>query len=307
VGKADSGQARRAELGAFLRARRSQLDRSALGLPEVGRRRAGGLRREEVAALSGVSITWYTWLEQAREVTPSRQVLEALASTLNLTPTERAYLLSLAGYTPAETDQEPTPRAPGHVQRLLDGLETMPGYVIAHDWTICGWNRAYQVLYPNVARVPAADRNLLWLVFTDPTVRDLLLDWDVTSRRFLAEFHAETAGLLGSPAVGRLIARLSEHSAEFRAGWSDHAIEGFSSRLRTFHTVEGDLEFEHHRLAPADHRDLHLVIYQPANDRTRAALGRLSASSGLPTEPMTEPLPEPADRIAGRSPGSHGA
>ena len=287
---ADSGQARRAELGAFLRARRSQLDRSALGLPELGRRRADGLRREEIAALSGVSVTWYTWLEQAREVTPSRQVLDALAGTLNLTSVEQAYLLSLAGYTPVATDQEPVPRAPAHVQRMLDGLAAMPGYVLAHDWTICGWNRAYQALYPNVARVPVADRNLLWLVYTDPTVRDLLLDWDVTSRHFLAEFHAETAGRLGTPAVTGLIARLSEHSAEFRAAWSDHAIEGFSSRLRTFHTREGDLEFEHHRLAPADHRDLHLVIYQPANDRTRAALDRLSGSTASPAEPPIEAL-----------------
>jgi transcriptional regulator with XRE-family HTH domain len=272
---ADGGQARRTELGAFLRARRSQMDRAAVGLPDVGRRRTGGLRREEVAALSGVSVTWYTWLEQARDVTPSRQVLQALAGTLNLTGAERAYLLSLAGYIPAATDPEPVPRAPDHLQRLIDGLDAMPAYVIAHDWTICGWNRAYQELYPNVARVPDADRNLLWLVFTDPAVRDLLPDWNVTSRHFLAEFHAETVGRLGSPAVARLVARLSEHSAEFRTGWNDHAVEGFSSRLRTFHTPAGDLVFEHHRLAPADHQDLHVVIYTPAADRTTELVRRL--------------------------------
>ena len=242
-----------------------------------------GLRREEVAALSGVSITWYTWLEQARDVAPSRQVLDALAATFTLTPAEHGYLLSLAGYTPTPVVLEPSPEAPGHVQRLMDGLATMPAYAIAHDWTIVGWNRAYQALYPNVAVVPEADRNLLWLVFTDPFVRGLLPDWEITSRHFLAEFHAETAGRLGSPALTRLIARLSEHSAEFRAGWNDHAVEGFASRRRKFHTAEGDLEFEHHRLAPADQRDLHIVIYTPADERTERGLARLDQVSSSKT------------------------
>ena len=96
----DSGA--RDELAAFLRARRTQLDRTAVGLPDVGRRRTAGLRREEVAALSGVSVTWYTWLEQARDVHPSRQVLDALATTLHLSPTEHHYLLSVAGFAPGQ-------------------------------------------------------------------------------------------------------------------------------------------------------------------------------------------------------------
>lgn len=268
---------RRAELGTFLRARRGQLDRTSVGLPEAGRRRVTGLRREEVATLSGVSVTWYTWLEQARDVTPSRQVLDALAATLHLTRAEHAYLLSLAGYTHPAAEQDHTPKAPPHVQRLMDSLRAMPAYAIAHDWTICGWNRAYEALYPNVARVPDADRNLLWLVFTDPFVRGLLPDWEVTSRHFLAEFRAEAAGHLGSPARARLVRRLSERSSDFRAGWSDHPVEGFTSRLRTFRTPEGLLEFEHHRLAPADHKDLNLVIYTPADDETGTGLQRLAA------------------------------
>ena len=274
-------QARRAELGAFLRARRAQVDRASLALPEVGRRRIEGLRREEVAALSGVSITWYTWLEQGRDVTPSRPVLDALAGTFALTTAEHGYLLSLAGYSPAPASPALSPRAPDHVQRLMDGLDAMPAYAIAHDWAIVGWNRAYQALYPGVATADEVDRNLLWLVFTDPFVRDLLPDWEVTSGHFLAEFHAETAGRLGSPAVRALIARLSEHSRRFRAGWNDHGVEGFASRRRSFRTPEGVLEFEHHRLAPADHKDLNVVIYTPVDESTRDRLRRLGgAGSG---------------------------
>ncbi|MGW4801580.1 helix-turn-helix transcriptional regulator [Nonomuraea sp. NPDC004297] len=255
---------RRAELGSFLRARRAHLDPTAVGLPPAGPRRRGGLRREEVATLSGVSATWYTWLEQARDIQPSRQVLDALARTLRLTATEHAYLLSLAGYTPLPSATEPIGRAaPGHVRRLLDGLTGFPAYAIAPDWTITGWNTAYAALYPNIATT--AERNLLWVVFTDPYVRDLLPDWETTSRRFLAEFRAEAGPRLGDLARSPVIQRLIRTSEPFHDAWQDHRIEGFASRLRVFHhPVQGVLRYEHHRLAPADHPDLHVVIYTPA-------------------------------------------
>ncbi|RDI51703.1 helix-turn-helix transcriptional regulator [Nocardia mexicana] len=264
-----SGHQRRAELGSFLRARRNQLDPTAVGLPPAGPRRRGGLRREEVATLSGVSATWYTWLEQGRDIQPSRQVLDALARTLRLTTTEHSYILSLAGYAPLhESADATTASAPTHVQHLLDALD-FPAYAIAPDWQISGWNRAYAELYPNVATVAPEDRNLLWLVFTDPYVRDLLPDWEVTSRRFLAEFRAEAGPRLGDLAHTPAIQRLLEASPEFRAGWHSHDIEGFASRERVFHHPErGELRYEHHRLAPADHPDLYLVIYTPVGGET---------------------------------------
>ncbi len=270
----DSGA--RDELAAFLRARRTQLDRTAVGLPDVGRRRTAGLRREEVAALSGVSVTWYTWLEQARDVPPSRQVLDALATTLHLSPTEHHYLLSVAGFAPGRAaDSSSDDVAPAHIQHLLDALAGSPAFAIGSDWTISGWNDAYAALYPAVATLPPTDRNLLWVVFTDPFVRDLLPDWDTTSRRFLAEFRAEAGARLSQPDCRRLIARLQAHSPEFREAWQRHDIEGFASRLRTFRTVAGELEFEHHRLAAADQRDLFVVIYTPTGRDTVERLARL--------------------------------
>ncbi|GAB2579181.1 helix-turn-helix transcriptional regulator [Microlunatus antarcticus] len=269
----------RTELAAFLRARRTQLDRVSLGLPEGGRRRTAGLRREEVAALSGVSVTWYTWLEQARDVQPSRQVLEALANALRLTTAERTYLLSVAGFAPGPV-VGPTP-APGvqHIQHLLDALVGSPAFAIGADWTISGWNAAYAALYPPVATLPEQDRNLLWVVFTDPFVQGLLPDWEVTSRRFLAEFRAEAGPRLNQPDCLRLVARLQQHSAPFREAWSQHNIEGFTSRRRSFLTAEGELEFEHHRLAAADQRDLFVVVYTPTSSATVARLDRLSPKS----------------------------
>lgn len=263
----------RSELADFLRARRGQLARADLGLPPVGRRRTSGLRREEVAALSGVSVTWYTWLEQGRDIHPSRQVLDAVARTLRLSVAEHAYVRSLAGYWAPPSDTSPVVEsAPAHVQRLMDAMADHPAYSIASDWGITGWNSAYAALYPNIATVPMSDRNLLWLVFTDPYVRTLLPDWEVTSDRFVAEFRAEAGPRLGDPAFAGMVERLLDASDAFRARWERHDIQGFSSRERLFHHPRvGDLRLEHHRLAPSDHPDLHLVIYTPVDDGVTAA------------------------------------
>jgi len=272
-----SSAAQRAELGALLRARRAQLDRADLGLPPVARSRTRGLRREEVSTLSGVSVTWYTWLEQGRDIRPSRQVLDAVARTLRLSTTEHRYVLSLAGYSAPAGSSDTAGGAPGHVQRLLDALPGSPAFALARDWGIAGWNRAYAELNPRVATLPVEDRNLLWIVFTDDYVRALLPDWQTVSRRFLAEFRAEAGPHLSDPGVAAVVERLRVASPEFRAGWTGHDIEGFSSRERRFHhPVVGDLTFEQHRLTPADHPELHVVVYTPVEDgRTPAALAEL--------------------------------
>jgi transcriptional regulator with XRE-family HTH domain len=277
-------EAQRRELAALLRTRRSQLSRADFGLPPVGRSRTDGLRREEVASLSGVSVTWYTWLEQGRDISPSRQVLDAVARTLRLSPAEHAYVLSLVGYSApvSEPDTTPTP-APGHVQRLLDALVGSPAFAIAPDWHISAWNAAYAALYPNIKAAPEAERNLLWLVFTDPYVRKLLPAWEADSGRFLAEFRAEAGPLLGDPSVAALVERLRAASPEFRAGWTSHDIQGFSSRERLFHHPDvGDLRLEHHRLTPSDVPGLHLVVYTPLDDgETPVRLARLVAAQAI--------------------------
>ncbi|WP_345613713.1 helix-turn-helix transcriptional regulator, partial [Pseudonocardia adelaidensis] len=274
-----SGEAqRRRELGEFLKARRQQIVRSELGLPPTGRRSALGLRREEISYLSGVSITWYTWLEQGRQIKPSRQVLEAIARTLRLSVTEQAYILSLAGHSAPEPAPEPPPQTTlSHVQRLLDALARHPAYAMAPDWTVVGWNAAYEALYPNVATAPPADRNLLWLVFTDPHLRELMADWDDTSRRLLARFRAQAGPRLGHPSFSRVVKRLLEASEAFRTGWENHDIEGFTPRERLFrHPAVGDLHMEQHILAPSDHPDLQVVIYTPVQTTdTPARLRRL--------------------------------
>lgn len=276
-GDGANGASRRRELGTLLRTRRGQLDRTELGVPVLARSRTGGLRREEVAALSGVSVTWYTWLEQGREISPSRQVIDALARTLRLSPAEHGYALALAGHAPPDPGTPPGPvLAPPPVQRLLDQLAGSPAFVLTRGWDIAGWNAAYAALYPGVATVDPADRNLLALVFTDPVVRRLLPDWAEDSRRFLAEFRAEVGAHLGDEGVAAVVRRLLAVSPEFAAGWTTHDIEGFTSRERRFHHPRvGDLTLEQHKLTPADQPALGLVVYTPVQDG--ATPGRLAA------------------------------
>ena len=274
---------RRRELGVFLRARRERSVRAEYGLPPLGRNRSRGLRREEVSYLSGVSVTWYTWLEQGREISPSRQVLDAIARSLHLSDTEHVYVLSLAGYAAANTTETRAVKAaPAHVQRLLDALDPNPSYAIATDWGIAGWNTGYAALYPNVATVDPTERNLLWLVFTDPYVRNLLPDWDVTSQRFLAEFRAETGPRLGDPDIVHQVEKLKAASPDFRDSWARYDIHGFESRERVFHhPVVGELRLEHHQLSPSDHPDLHIVVYTPIPDSDATTkLNQLTVESG---------------------------
>lgn len=272
---------RRRELGAFLRARREHLVRADYGLPPIGRTRTSGLRREEIAVLSGVSVTWYTWLEQGRDINPSRHVLEAIAHNMRLTAAERGYVLELAGFTAAPTDAAAEPiSVPDHLRRLIESLLPSPAFVVSPDWNIGAWNRAYEILYPNIAQARAQDRNLLQFIFTDPYVRQMLPDWPKTSRQFLAEYRAEARPLLGDPAHVALVERLQRQSTEFATAWAQHEVGRFSSRERRFHhPTAGTLAFEHHRLAPSDVPNMHIVIYFPLHGtETREKLETLLAT-----------------------------
>lgn len=268
---------RRRELGQFLRDRRVGLVRAEHGLPPIGRSRLMGLRREEVAAFAAVSVTWYTWLEQGRDINASRQVLDSIGRVLRLTPAEQAYVLGLGGHgaVPA-AGADVLDAVPAHLQALLDALD-FPAFALTADWGIAGWNHAYQKLYSRIAEVPAEERNLLWLVFTDPALRQMLPDWDITSRNFVAEFRAEAGPRLGSPAHTALITRLQDASAEFVGIWAGRVVLNFASRKRSFLNPHvGELSFDQHRLVPADAPELHFVMYVPtAGTPTRERLARL--------------------------------
>ena len=274
----DNRAPQRLALGEFLRARREAVSRAELGLPAVPRARTSGLRREEVSVQAGVSVTWYTWLEQGRDINPSKQVLDAVARALRLSAAEHEYVLALGGYViDPSVSRGPLPP---HIQRFLDALEGYPAFALEPDWTIAAWNSAYVALYPNISHVDQTDRNLLWLVFMDPYIRELLPDWDTDSRRFLAEFRADAGPRVGEPSYTALVERLSGESAHFADAWRATSIERFTSRERLFrHPVAGELRLEHHQVAPVDVPDIHIVAYLPMPDSDAAERLRLLVAS----------------------------
>ena len=161
------GQVRRTELGTFLRSRRERLLPEDVGLPPSLRRRTPGLRREEVAQLAGVGVTWYTWLEQGRPINASTQVLDSIARTLKLDPDEHSHLYRLADVPSLAPAGESSETLGPDVQTVLDELNLI-ACVINERFDLLAWNHSYEMLFPAVASQVGKYHNIVWNMFTSP-------------------------------------------------------------------------------------------------------------------------------------------
>src|SRR4051812_9492225 len=255
---------RRADLAEFLRARRAALAPGDVGLPATGRRRTQGLRREEVALLAGVSLSWYTWLEQGRPINVSPDVLDALARALRLDDVERDHLFALAGY-PNRSPIRPDTAAPSvAVRHLLDALAPAPAYLLGARWDLVAWNKPFALLFPPVLDLDVDDRNLVWIVFAEPHARVLIGDWEHEARRVLSQFRADVVPWRDDPAVVQLVDRLLDTSAEFAQWWPRHDVGAFETHRRVFHHPRaGRLEFETQQLVPVGEPDQRIVVHLP--------------------------------------------
>lgn len=274
--------ARRRELGVFLRSRRERLRPEQVGLPPSRRRRTPGLRREEVAQLAGVGVTWYTWLEQGRDIRPSVQVLDAIARTLQFDAHEHAHLFTLAGVAPTTVaDQCLGLRAT--VQPILDQFEPFPACVLNARFDLLGFNRAYASFFDELQTMPIEERNVLWLTFTHPSWREVIVDWDDVVGRMVAEFRAAMADHLEEPAWKTLVARLHGASPEFTAFWERHDVQGIESRTkRALHPLVGLLRLDYTNLWLTPGAGTRVIAFTPADERTRRRLEMLrDALEGL--------------------------
>ncbi|MCU1365878.1 MAG: putative DNA-binding protein [Ilumatobacteraceae bacterium] len=256
---------RRAELGEFLRARREALRPSDVGLPAGARRRTPGLRREEIALLAGVSVTWYTWLEQGRRINASRDVLLALARALRLDDAGRDHLLALAHADGRAAEAiDAVIEAPDALQRLIMSMEPAPAYVLGPRWEIVSWNAAEERLYAALRDLEPSERNLLWVMFCEPTARRLIADWEDRARSTLAEFRAGTTMFFDDPLVIELIDRIATASTEFAEWWPQHDVAGFQTRLRRYnHPRAGSLTFEYQQMIPSEWPHLRVICQLP--------------------------------------------
>jgi len=272
-----NGSRRRDELADFLRKRRANLTPADVGLPNGGRRRTPGLRREEVAQLAGVGTTWYTWLEQGRDVRASLDVFEALSRALKLTPAERMHLILLGRGEEASPQTAPDERVSGTLRRLIENLGPAPAFVLGRRWDYLAWNRAAAAVFGDFAKVPRAQRNHVWLTFMDPARREMFTDWDRGARLCVAKFRADTAKHLGDPAFEELVTALRNSSPEFCKAWKRHEVAGHGEgRKELRHPAEGTLVFEHAVFNPVEAPGQRFILYSPLPDEdTPAKLARL--------------------------------
>ncbi len=250
----------RRQLGAFLRARREALIPGHAGVASHGRRRTPGLRREEVALLSGISTTWYTWLEQAREIALSPAALARLADALQLTQAERTYLFELT------RRHDPVPpgakvvgdAAPPELAAVLQAT-TAAGYLLDPLWCARAWNDAAARLF--APWFDSGEPCLLRFVFLNPAACDFIWDWDNRARRLIAEFRADTARDPEDAATRALVAALTRESPAFAQFWREQAVLAREGGTRKFvHPVDGVVEYEQVTLVPAAHAGWKVVM-----------------------------------------------
>jgi transcriptional regulator with XRE-family HTH domain len=272
---------RRAELADFLRRRRARLRPDDVGLPNGGRRRTPGLRREEVALLAGVGTTWYTWLEQGRDVRASLEVLEAISQALRLTPAERTHLVLLG------RGEEPPPckslseKVSPTLRRLIENLGANPAFILGRRWDYLAWNSAACAVLGDFDSIPRPSRNHVWLHFMDPGRRELFADWERSSRLLVAKFRADSARHLGDPAFEELIAALRQSSPEFCQEWKRHEVARTGEgRKQVRHPEAGLMLFEHAVFHPSMDLELRLILYTPLPEHdTPAKLAALLESN----------------------------
>ena len=278
-----SSTVRRDELRAFLRSRRGRLAPADVGLPEDGgRRRTPGLRREEVAALAGVGVSWYTWLEQGREINPSPEVLDALAGALRLDAAERRTLFALArtelpladdvtGIDPEQLDGDVA-----QLIALVDSLHPNPAYLLGPMTGILAWNRAASVVLGSPDHLAPEKRYLLWWLMVEPVEDGMTPQREATARNTLARFRAEYARHAGEPEYEEFLARMHQHSSRFRQWWDEHEVIETQRGTKVMeHPKLGTLRLHHAQTVPTGQPELRMAVYAPADDVTRAALAGL--------------------------------
>jgi len=282
-GATGRASARRTELAAFLRTRRERVQPEDVGLPPGPRRRTAGLRREELAQLAGVGVTWYTWLEQGRKINASVQVLDAVATTLKLDATERAHLFRLAdvpGAVAGPSDCGDCPLPPA-VQQILDSMP-YPASVVTERFDLLAWNGIYASLFPGVTGAPPGERNTMLAVLTSPDCCSPMQDPDTQCTALTAQLRASYGRHVGDPAWTHFIRRLEALSPAFAAKWAAHDVSQPASHTKHFrHATLGPINVTSTGFAITAVPGARMVIYTPDDEQSRAAVARLAAGDQL--------------------------
>ncbi|MGY0061818.1 helix-turn-helix transcriptional regulator [Streptomyces sp. LZ34] len=273
---------RRPELAAFLRTRRARVTPADVGMAPGLRRRTPGLRREEVAQLSGVGVTWYTWLEQGRPINASAQVLDAVARTLRLDQAEREHLYHLAEvpYAPDPADEAQT--VSPEVQGIIDAMDPLPAVVYNARYDMLALNAAYTTLFPSLAIAPRPERNALWQLFSHPNCCSMFINRANELPLMVATLRGGYGRHVGEPAWEDFINRLLGLSEEFARMWRSGDVAPPGSRIKLVrHASVGELRLLSTSLVVQGAPESRVVVYTPSDEQSRALLGRLRAIDDL--------------------------
>lgn len=262
-------------LSEFLKSQRSKLHPHAVGLPTGSRRRTPGLRREEVAQLAGVSTTWYTWLEQGRDIKVSASVLDSIAGALRLNADERKYLFDLAmdselHYSELVQAKETTISSSLH--KILQELKYCPTLISDRHCQIVGWNPAASHVFLDFERIPEEERNMISLIFTKKELRALAVNWPHFARGFLAIFRAYYGQYVADPWYAQFLEKMSRTSPDFQELWNQSEVSAAPEVTLEFrHAKAGKMLFNLTSLQVQGEADLRCSIYTPAEDTTTEA------------------------------------
>jgi transcriptional regulator with XRE-family HTH domain len=269
---------RRTELAAFLRSRRERIRPEDVGLPPGSRRRTSGLRREEVAQLAGVGVTWYTWLEQGRPINASTQVLDAIARTLKLDPVERGHLFRLAdvpaGDQLATCDECPLP---SEVQHVLDGLVACPASVVNERFDLLAWNGMYATIFPGIVSAPPARRNTLLANLTSPACCNPVGSPEIVCDTMIGQLRVAYGRHVGDPAWTHFIRNLEALSPAFAKAWAAHDVAVPTAWVKAVrHPGLGMIRVTSTSFAVSVVPGTRMVVYTPSDDESRIALEKLA-------------------------------
>jgi transcriptional regulator with XRE-family HTH domain len=257
---------------AFLRRCRSRIKPADVGLVAAEKTRSEGLRREDVAALSGVSATWYTWLEQGRKMRVSDEVLERLCLALRLSEDERTYLFFLVQSRAPQAVDSQHQEAPADIVRMINAL-SIPAIAMNLRWDVLAWNDLNTAIYRDYGALPPAERNLLESLFLKPVRHMSAAQLEVTAQRLVARLRYDYSRFTNDARMEALIHRLNTQSPMFNRIWRtpDFSIRGFG-QYRFTHARFGALNFEHTSCSPDGHPEIRVVICTPTNAAAQRAV-----------------------------------
>ncbi len=268
------------ELGEFLKARRNKIKPEQIGISVGARRRTPGLRREEVAQLAGIGLTWYTWLEQGREINVSDAILDSLSRVFLLTDEERSHLYALANKSlpkQVETYQPVNDRVLNFFEKL--DLLCCPAFITDSHWNLVKWNKYATIVFGDFSQLPAYEQNTIYLMFCNQEYMSLFEQWELHAKEMLARFHATFARHITDPWFSEFIKDMKSKSDFFASWWALYDVNSMTNIVKKItHPTLGKLIFDFVSFDIFDNQNLNLLVYNPDN-KTSVFLDKLTVAN----------------------------